>query len=93
LWDFIFHSDAGFNPNAGVVFDTQGNLYGTTDQAVVNGNGTVYKLTKGASGWTATLLYQFTDGTDGADPEAPVAIDAAGNLYGTTITGGNKKSP
>ena len=93
LWDFTFRSNAGYNPNAGVVFDPQGNLYGTTDQAAANGNGTVYKLTKGASGWTATLLYQFTDGTDGADPEAPVAIDAAGNLYGTTITGGNKKSP
>ena len=93
LWAFIFRSDAGFNPNAGVVFDTQGNLYGTTDQAAANGYGTVYKLTKGASGWTAALLYQFTDGTDGADPEAPVTIDAAGNLYGTTITGGNKKSP
>lgn len=93
LWDFSFASNAGYNPNAGVVFDPQGNLYGTTDEASVNGNGTVYKLTKSASGWTATLVYQFMDGADGAEPEAPVAIDAAGNLYGTTITGGNKQKP
>jgi uncharacterized repeat protein (TIGR03803 family) len=90
LWDFNFTSNAGYNPSAGVVFDAQGNLYGTTsgDQAIGT-YGTVYKLTKGASGWEATLLHEFKSSGDGGIPEAPVAIDAAGNLYGTTIIGGN----
>jgi uncharacterized repeat protein (TIGR03803 family) len=90
VWAFSLGSSVGYNPNAGVIFDTQGNLYGTTDGQGIH-DGTVYKLTNGTSGWTATSLYQFTGGTDGGFPEAPVAMDAAGNLYGTTIIGGYVK--
>ena len=69
-----------------------GNLYGTTpyggDPAC--NCGTVYKLTPGSGGhWNETVLYRFTGGADGIIPESSLAIDAAGNLYGTTFFGGN----
>jgi hypothetical protein len=50
----------------------------------------VYKLTPGSGGhWNETVLYRFTGGADGIIPESSLAIDAAGNLYGTTFFGGN----
>jgi uncharacterized repeat protein (TIGR03803 family) len=79
----------GLTPLAGVVFDTAGNLYGTTSSGG-KGWGIVFKLTPptaGATKWTETVLYRFAGGADGADPQGPLAIDAAGNLYGVTEQG------
>jgi uncharacterized repeat protein (TIGR03803 family) len=73
---------------AGLIFDTEGNLYGTTEDGGA-GNGTVFKLTLNSDGgWTESLLYSFIGGHDGAFPVAGVIFDAAGNLYGTTAEGG-----
>ncbi len=72
----------GAAPWAGVIFDTAGNLYGTT-----SGNGTVFELTPTADGgWTEKVLHQFQS-WDGSDPEGGLVFDAAGNLYGTTAEG------
>ena len=82
----------GATPYAGIVADSNGNLYGTTYQggvagAGVNklGAGVVFKIdTTGHS----TVLYSFTGGADGSGPYAGVIVDSAGNLYGTTYNGG-----
>lgn len=75
----------GTSAHSGVTFDTQGNLYGTTDTGGSNGVGTVYEIAKGSN--TITTLASF-DGTNGTNPYAGVTIDANGNLYGTTEGGG-----
>lgn len=83
-------------PEAMLVFDTAGNLYGTTlyggDPShcqAGGGCGVVFKLTqKAKSGWKNTVLHRFR-GRDGANPFAGLTFDHAGNLYGTTGFGGN----
>ncbi|HLY56441.1 MAG TPA: choice-of-anchor tandem repeat GloVer-containing protein, partial [Stellaceae bacterium] len=93
LYSFTGQAD-GARPLGGLVFDAAGNLYGTTStggQSSAAPWGTVFELsppTSGGTTWTETTLYAFTDGDDGADPGAELAIDAAGNLYGTTSQGG-----
>src|SRR5271165_6041016 len=74
------------HPEAGLVQDTQGNLYGTTIGGGAHGSGTVFKLdTTGKE----TVLHSFT-GTkgDGSAPQAGLVRDMQGNLYGTTTSGG-----
>ncbi len=78
-----------------LVFDKAGNLYGTTSWGgnpscnPPYGCGTVFKLAPGKNGrWKETILHRF-GGSDGRAPYAGVAIDAKGNLYGTTELGGN----
>jgi uncharacterized repeat protein (TIGR03803 family) len=79
-----------YEPYGGVVFDQAGNLYGTTYYGGGNGGGTVYELTPSTSGeWKESPVRNF-GGTGGAQPLAGVVIDAAGNLYGTTVNGGNE---
>lgn len=131
-------SDHSFTPYGGVIFDRQGNLYGTACGGP-NGGGTVYellpsnggwaynlvygfsgyagprdaptmdasgnifltdlntgfaqagsvfKITPGAGGWTATDLYDFNGDRDGAGPFGNVVLDSDGNIYGTTTLGG-----
>ena len=83
LYSFTGGSDGG-SPSSGVAFDSAGNLYGTTTDGGSDGYGTVYQLSPSGSGWTETTLYSFTDNDDGATPIGGVALDALGNLYGTT---------
>jgi uncharacterized repeat protein (TIGR03803 family) len=92
LYRFKGGSD-GSAPLAGLIADTAGNLYGTTSSggagSCQGGCGTVFELSPAAGGgWTETILYSFTGGSDGATPEAGLVFDTAGNLYGTTIYGG-----
>jgi uncharacterized repeat protein (TIGR03803 family) len=75
----------GWFPESQLIFDTAGNLYGTTN----GGSGTVFQLTPGANGrWVHKILHLFGEGKDGNQPVAGVTFDAAGNLYGTTYNGG-----
>jgi uncharacterized repeat protein (TIGR03803 family) len=82
----------GANPATGVTLDSAGHIYGTTYGGGTYGGGTVFELTPAMTadpGWTETVLYSFGNGTDGGGPEASVILDAAGNIYGTTYSGGN----
>jgi uncharacterized repeat protein (TIGR03803 family) len=76
----------GVDPTAGVIGDSDGNLYGTTTSGGTAGHGVVYKLD---STGHETVLYTFTGGADGGDPGAGVIRDSAGNLFGTTSAGGD----
>lgn len=75
----------GLAPSGGVIFDPQGNLLGTTSGGGLHEAGTVFKL---APDGQEQILYSFTGGDDGAYPDSGVALDAAGNVYGTTTYGG-----
>jgi uncharacterized repeat protein (TIGR03803 family) len=67
------------------VFDTGGNLYGTTSAGGPNGYGTVFKLAPTAGGsWTETVLYSWGNTSSDDAPLAGLILDATGNLYGTT---------
>lgn len=74
---------------AGVVFDRAGNIYGTTYDEGSYGGGTVFELSPSNGGWTETVIHNFGNGFDGNFPIAGLLIDAAGNLYGTTQSGGD----
>jgi uncharacterized repeat protein (TIGR03803 family) len=80
----------GYTPSGGLIFDSAGNLYGTDQNAGKYSGGTVYELTpNGSGGWTQKVLYNFDVNTkDGYSPYSNVVFDGAGNLYGTTYTGG-----
>ena len=84
-WTFnLLYSFTGtLGPIAALSMDADGNLYGTTERDGAYGFGNVFKLTKSNGSWTYTSLYDFTGGTDGANPETNVLVDSAGNLYGT----------
>jgi uncharacterized repeat protein (TIGR03803 family) len=78
----------GGSPYAGVIRDSKGNLYGTAGQGGTENAGVVYKVdTTGKE----TVLHTFTGGIDGGQPSAGVIRDSAGNLYGTTLSGGAAK--
>jgi uncharacterized repeat protein (TIGR03803 family) len=82
-----FPDTNGTGPNAGVIFDAAGNLYGTTYNSR-GGFGTVFELTPLGNGlWTETTLHHFTH-NDGYWPSGVLVFDASGNLYGTTLGGG-----
>ncbi len=76
----------GSNPSSYVIFDSAGNLYGTTGSGGEKGNGVVFELSPEGKEWKETVLYRFT-GTDGANPANGLIFDPAGNLYGTTQNG------
>ena len=81
----------GAGPEGALVFDTAGNLYGTTKFGGNNPNqfGTVFEVSPSGGGqWTETVLYNFTDSTDGANPVGGLVFDPSGNLYGATLLGG-----
>jgi uncharacterized repeat protein (TIGR03803 family) len=80
----------GYYPWAGLIMDTQGNLYGTTYTGGPDNLGTVFELTAPGSGgatWNESILHSF-DFTQGWNPTCSLVMDAHGNLYGTTSQGG-----
>ena len=80
----------GASPRYGeLVFDEAGHMYGTTMLGGQNGFGTVYELSPNGGGWTERVLYSFQGTTDGTTPTAGLFLDAAGNLYGSTMNGGS----
>jgi uncharacterized repeat protein (TIGR03803 family) len=90
LHNFGGSSQDGTASQAALIFDTVGNLYGTTYSGGAYGYGTVFELTPTASGaWTEKILHNFNNsGKDGIFPFATVTFDSAGSLYGTTYSGG-----
>ncbi len=81
----------GASPFAGLVADSKGALYGTTNSGGVSGLGAVFKLTPPAAGetrWTESVIYRFKGGADGGYPTARLILDEKGALYGTTNRGG-----
>src|ERR1019366_3106193 len=89
LHQFYPGAGEGNEPAGDLVFDSAGNIYGTTS---VGGNdrfcegigcGTVYQLAPSNGGWIETVLYQFTNGIEGEYPSSGVILDPAGKLYGT----------
>jgi uncharacterized repeat protein (TIGR03803 family) len=100
LYSFQGGSNDGAAPFGNVVFDSAGNLYGTTSigglthlgcALPAKGCGTIFELSpSGAGSWSERILHRFRDAFgEGAAPRAGLVIDALGNLYGTTYDGGN----
>jgi uncharacterized repeat protein (TIGR03803 family) len=90
LYDFAGGSADGATPNGGLAFDQQGNLYGADYSGGTADEGVVFKLTPNGQGaWTESVLYNFQGGSDGAIPDAAPVVDSSGNVYGTTMDGGN----
>ena len=89
LYSFAGGAADGAYPEASLIMDLAGNLYGTTfgggSSACPGGCGVVFKLSPTG---TETVLYSFTGDTDGANPIAGLIRDAAGNFYGTTLLRG-----
>ena len=67
-------------PNAGLVLDEAGNVYGTTQYGGASGRGAVFKVTAAGQ---ESVEYSFEGGADGAYPNGGLVRDAEGNLYGT----------
>lgn len=85
------HCRDGQTPSGGVIFDTQGALYGTTTSGGDKNGGVVFKLTPSGSGYTESVLYSFcrkSHCTDGQTPSSGMIFDTKGALYGTTANGG-----
>jgi uncharacterized repeat protein (TIGR03803 family) len=88
LYAFNNNGKDGFYPYAAVIA-AAGNLYGTTFAGGAHNGGTVFELTpKAGGGWTEKVLHSFGGGKDGTSPRPALIIDAADNLYGTTVDGG-----
>jgi uncharacterized repeat protein (TIGR03803 family) len=88
LFNFTGGHDGG-NAATDLVFDSAGNGYGTTVVGGDAGCGTIFKVTPAAHGqWTETKLWSFSCFNDGKNPHGGVTLDAAGNIYGTTVAGG-----
>ncbi|MGE5056322.1 MAG: choice-of-anchor tandem repeat GloVer-containing protein [Acidobacteriota bacterium] len=82
---FSFNNSDGANPQASLIMDAQGNLYGTTSSGGTYGFGTVFKLDPSGK---ETVLHSFAGNLeDGGTPVANLIADVSGNLYGTTDQG------
>lgn len=68
-----------------LVFDQSKNIYGATSLGGANNFGTVYQLTPSGGGWSESVLYNFTGGSNGQNPEGGLTFDKSSNLYGTTF--------
>jgi uncharacterized repeat protein (TIGR03803 family) len=91
LHSFAGPPNDGESPLAGLIADSHGNLYGTTEEGGLQTNcsfgcGTIFKVTPAGR---ETVLYRFNGGTDGAAPWGASLLLSGGALYGTTLAGGN----
>jgi uncharacterized repeat protein (TIGR03803 family) len=82
-----FNGPDGANPDAGLITDANGNLFGTTANGGAAGGGTVFEIAKTAGGYasTPTTLVSLNPVTDGQNPVAGLIADTNGNLFGTTV--------
>ena len=84
IWSVPLGGENGASPNAGLMLDRFGNLYGTTASGGRFGFGTVFKISSGGRFiWSAPF-----DGVDGANPEAALVEGRDGSLYGAAYSGG-----
>jgi uncharacterized repeat protein (TIGR03803 family) len=80
-----FNYTNGAHPVGGLILDAQGNLFGTTSNGGANGRGTVFEIVAGSGSLTTLASFNYTNG---AIPVGRLALDAQGNLFGTTSNGG-----
>src|SRR6185437_14474461 len=96
LHRFAPDSSDGSEPNAELIADQDGALYGTTSKGGNGNAGTVFQLLPPAPGqqrWAETVLYSFrASGGDGTLPRTGLIADQDGSLYGTTRSGGASNS-
>ena len=84
-----FEDTDGAFPNGSLVFDTSGNLYGTTHIGGTFDKGVAFELMPGNGTWTLKVLHSFSSGSiDGSEPESGLIFDKSGNLFGATNFGG-----
>ena len=90
---FFGVAEDGFNPEGGLALGVNGVLYGTTYSGGRTVGGTAFQLTaprEPRDAWTETIIHNFSySRDDGAAPVASMILDREGNLYGTTLFGGN----
>ena len=83
-------------PARGLVLDTAGNLYGTTQAGGPSDNGVIFELSKSGKAWNETILYNICAGggscPDGTYASSPLIFDGSGNLYGSMVNGANSGS-
>lgn len=91
-WTFtvLYSFTGGYGgPYNKLTLDGKGNIYGFTNGEGANGLGSVFKLTPTTGGWTYADLYDFVGGSEGGQPYGSVAVDDAGNVFGTAVIGGS----
>ena len=94
IYPFFSQSPDGAQPGCnGMIMDTAGNIYGTTQAALPTGGGAVFELSPAeGGGWAEKVLFLFNSestGFNGYSPCGTLARDSKGNLYGTTLFGGD----
>jgi uncharacterized repeat protein (TIGR03803 family) len=86
--------DDGSVPNGNLVFDKNGNLFGTAqggpNTCITQSCGVVFELSPAKSGWVETVIYDFASIDNGFEPNGGLIFDRAGDLYGTTVRGGSQ---
>ena len=94
LYSFSPSLSDGASPEAALVFGASGSLFGTTHNGGSHAKGTIFEFTRQSNGqWTETVRYNFAGAPlDGALPAASMITDKAGNLYGTTTSGGSSSN-
>jgi len=95
LYSFTGGADGAYPTTSNLIFDSVGNLYGTTESGGANGAGTVFELSPVGTSWTENVLYNFCSAAncaDGGGPAAGLIFDPAGNLYGTFLASGDSAS-
>jgi hypothetical protein len=87
IYSFTGNGDGGL-PLGALAIDQAGALYGNSNYYGLYGYGNVFKLAQNKQGqWNLTVLYSFTNGSDGAYPRWGVVLDKLGNVYGTASAG------
>jgi hypothetical protein len=91
---YQFHGRDGASP-VGVIFGTNGNLYGSATGGGDSGSGVVFDLAAAVGDgtpWKETVLYRFNGGDDGTNPKAGLIFDTDGDLCGTTAIATNRSA-
>jgi uncharacterized repeat protein (TIGR03803 family) len=84
LHSFTAIGSDGSNPGSGMIINSSGDIFGTTQNGGTHSKGTVFEITPSQGVYTLTTIYNFTGGDDGGGPLAGLVMDASGDLFGTT---------